>query len=59
MEDKKYLQAKQIMDKIDKIDELDAMIEKSHHALTYECRTALHDLLIQEQTSLYNQFNAL
>ena len=57
MEDKKYLQAKQIMDKIDYIEQAIEYMETVH--CSKECHEAIVQLLLQEQTSLYNQFHAL
>lgn len=59
MDNKKHHNAKSIMNNIDKIDELGMMIEKSKDALSDECRNALNDILIKEQTNLYNHFHAL
>ena len=57
MEDKKYLKAKQIMDKIDDIEQAIEYMETVH--CSKECYEAIVQLLIYEQTCLYNQFHAL
>lgn len=57
MEDKKYIKAKQIMDKIDDIEQAIEYMETVH--CSKECYEAIVQLLIHEQTCLYNQFHAL